>query len=252
MKRPKRYSDQSGRKPLPSPGRPPVAGRKERERFWAAIARGLSSEDAGAAAGVPQACRSTSAIRTVRGSAPPTRTPTDCCASTSLREPTSALTGARRSPLSRLLSTRGRARASTGKPLQKHLTRYFSRPTNNSLRRPLESAFYGYASVVQGSVTPTCHEPTSECESTNLRSRMTMLLLERICLASVQSDHLRGGLWQSVDRGGGGKSAGRNNRRIMKQRPEIGNTVATVTSQTKETALDTAAKPRKILAPYWS
>lgn len=55
MQRPKRRSDQSGRKPVPSPGRPPVAGRKERERFWAAIARGLSSEDAGAAAGVPQA-----------------------------------------------------------------------------------------------------------------------------------------------------------------------------------------------------
>lgn len=55
MKRPRRGSDRSGRKSLQSPGRPPVAGRKERERFWAAIARGLSSEDAGAAAGVPQA-----------------------------------------------------------------------------------------------------------------------------------------------------------------------------------------------------
>jgi IS30 family transposase len=55
MKRAKRRSDRSGRKPLPSPGRPPVAGREERVRFWAAIARGLSSEDGGAAAGVPQA-----------------------------------------------------------------------------------------------------------------------------------------------------------------------------------------------------
>ena len=55
MKRAKRRSDRSGRKPLPSPGRPPVAGREERVRFWAAIARGWSSEDGGAAAGVPQA-----------------------------------------------------------------------------------------------------------------------------------------------------------------------------------------------------
>ena len=51
----KRRSGRSGRKPLPSPGRPPVAGRDERRQFWAAIAAGLSSEDAGAAAGVPEA-----------------------------------------------------------------------------------------------------------------------------------------------------------------------------------------------------
>jgi hypothetical protein len=51
----KRRSDRSGREPLPSPGRPPVAGRDERRQVWAAIAAGLSSEDAGAAAGVPQA-----------------------------------------------------------------------------------------------------------------------------------------------------------------------------------------------------
>src|SRR4051812_29118795 len=51
----KRRSDRSRRAPLPSPSRPPVAGRDERRRFWAAIATGLSSEDAAATAGVPQA-----------------------------------------------------------------------------------------------------------------------------------------------------------------------------------------------------
>src|SRR5829696_1874413 len=55
MNRRKRRSDRSGRKPLPSPGRPPVAGREERRLFWAAIAAGVSSEDAAASAGVPQA-----------------------------------------------------------------------------------------------------------------------------------------------------------------------------------------------------
>jgi hypothetical protein len=35
-----------------SPGRPPVGRREHRQRFWAAIARGLSSEEAGVAAGV--------------------------------------------------------------------------------------------------------------------------------------------------------------------------------------------------------
>ena len=35
-----------------SPGRPPVAGREEQQRFWKAIARGLSSEDAAVSCGV--------------------------------------------------------------------------------------------------------------------------------------------------------------------------------------------------------
>ena len=43
----KRRSDRSGRPPLLSPGRPSVAGRDERRRFWAAIAAGLTSEEAG-------------------------------------------------------------------------------------------------------------------------------------------------------------------------------------------------------------
>jgi IS30 family transposase len=40
---------------LRSPGRPSVAGRAERDRFWQAIATGLSSEDAAFKAGVSQA-----------------------------------------------------------------------------------------------------------------------------------------------------------------------------------------------------
>ena len=40
--------------PLPSPGRPPGAGRDERSRFWLAIASGMSSEDAALEAGVSQ------------------------------------------------------------------------------------------------------------------------------------------------------------------------------------------------------
>ena len=55
MDRRKRRSDRSDRVPLFSPGRPPVASRDQRGQFWAAIATGLSSEDAGATAGVPQA-----------------------------------------------------------------------------------------------------------------------------------------------------------------------------------------------------
>jgi IS30 family transposase len=38
-----------------SPGRPPVGRREHKQRFWAAIARGLSSEEAGSTAGVSPA-----------------------------------------------------------------------------------------------------------------------------------------------------------------------------------------------------
>ena len=51
----KRRSNRSGRAPLPSPGRPSLAGRDDRRRFWAGIKKGLSSEDAAIKAGVSQA-----------------------------------------------------------------------------------------------------------------------------------------------------------------------------------------------------
>src|ERR1700733_9103245 len=50
----KRRSQQSGRAPLSSPGRPPAAKRSELQRFWWGIARGMPSEDAALAAGLSQ------------------------------------------------------------------------------------------------------------------------------------------------------------------------------------------------------
>jgi transposase, IS30 family len=50
-----RAADRAGRPAMRSPGRPPVGRREHRQRFWAAIARGLASEDAGVAAGVSPA-----------------------------------------------------------------------------------------------------------------------------------------------------------------------------------------------------
>jgi IS30 family transposase len=55
MARKRRRSDWAGRPALRSPGRPPVARREHRQRFWELIARGLTSEDAGVAAGVSPA-----------------------------------------------------------------------------------------------------------------------------------------------------------------------------------------------------
>ena len=47
MGRPRRRrSDQAGRSPIPSPGRPTVGRREHRQHFWEAIASGLSSEEA--------------------------------------------------------------------------------------------------------------------------------------------------------------------------------------------------------------
>src|ERR1700731_3709154 len=51
----KRRSDRSGRVRLFSPGRPPVAGREERRRFWAAIAAGTGGGEGAGGGGVPQA-----------------------------------------------------------------------------------------------------------------------------------------------------------------------------------------------------
>src|SRR5436190_22577181 len=55
MSKRKRASDRAGRPAMRSPGRPPVGRLEHRQRFWAAIARGLSSEDAAAEAGVSAA-----------------------------------------------------------------------------------------------------------------------------------------------------------------------------------------------------
>src|SRR5438445_555923 len=51
----RRQSDRALRPRMRSPGRPPVARREDRQRFWAAIAKGLTSEDAGVAAGISPA-----------------------------------------------------------------------------------------------------------------------------------------------------------------------------------------------------
>ena len=55
MGRRRRASDRAGRPVMRSPGRPPVGRLEHRQRFWVAIARGLSSEDAAAEAGVSAA-----------------------------------------------------------------------------------------------------------------------------------------------------------------------------------------------------
>src|SRR4051812_50033516 len=51
----KRRSDRAGRGILHSPGRPGVARREDRRQFWAAIAAGLTREDAARRAGVSPA-----------------------------------------------------------------------------------------------------------------------------------------------------------------------------------------------------
>src|SRR5215203_1962682 len=50
----RRRSDRALRGKLRSPGRPGVARREDRRRFWAFIAAGLSSEDAAMEVGVSQ------------------------------------------------------------------------------------------------------------------------------------------------------------------------------------------------------
>src|SRR3954447_6096828 len=86
------------------------------------------------------ACRSTSAIRTAHGNAPPTRTPTGCCASTSRKVPTSPLTKPRISLPWRPPSMHDPAKPSIGKLRPRRLTYCSRSTTNNQLRRPLDPA----------------------------------------------------------------------------------------------------------------
>ena len=51
----RRRSDRAARPAMYSPGRPSVGRREERQRFWAAIARGVSTVDAAGEAGVSEA-----------------------------------------------------------------------------------------------------------------------------------------------------------------------------------------------------
>ena len=51
----RRAADRAGRLAMRSPGRPPVGRLEDRQRFWATIACGLSSEDAAAQAGISAA-----------------------------------------------------------------------------------------------------------------------------------------------------------------------------------------------------
>jgi Helix-turn-helix domain len=62
----------TGRGLMRSPGRPPMARREHRSRFWDAIARGLSSEAAGVAAGV-SAAAGTRLFTQAGGVSPPRR-----------------------------------------------------------------------------------------------------------------------------------------------------------------------------------
>ena len=92
--------------------------------------------------GEGRAAASSSAIRTARGSAAPTRTPTDCCASTSRRAPISAHTAPTTWRPSRRRSTRGPERPSAGAHLPKPSTRSCYTYKVPALRRPVESAQY--------------------------------------------------------------------------------------------------------------
>src|SRR5580704_5258800 len=87
-----------------------------------------------------RACESISAILTAHGNGAPTRTLTDCCASTSPKEPISACTAPTRLQPWPPPSTRGPERRLIGRHPQRRLTGFSYQPTKIVLRRPLESA----------------------------------------------------------------------------------------------------------------
>src|ERR1700690_3099527 len=99
-----------------------------------------------------RACESISAILTAHGNAAPTRTPTDCCASTSPKGPISACTAPTRLQPWPPPSTRGPERRLIGRHPQRRLTGFSYQPTKIVLRRPFESA-------LQALLQPRLHSP---------------------------------------------------------------------------------------------
>src|SRR5438874_10424768 len=89
-----------------------------------------------------RACGSISAILTAPGNAAPTRTLTDCCASTFPKGPISAFTAPTKLQPWPPPSTRGPERRLIGRRPQRRLTSFSYQPTKTALRRPLESAQY--------------------------------------------------------------------------------------------------------------
>src|SRR5271154_5350409 len=94
-----------------------------------------------------RACESISAILTAHGNAAPTRTLTDCCASTSPKGPISACTAPTRLQPWPPPSTRGPERRLIGRHPQRRLTGFSYQPTKIVLRRPLESALAALVAV---------------------------------------------------------------------------------------------------------
>src|SRR4029450_12174700 len=89
-----------------------------------------------------RACGSISVILTAHGNAAPTKTLTDCCASTSPKGPISAFTAPTKLQPWPPPSTRGPERRLIGRRPQRRLTSFSYQPTKTVLRRPLESALW--------------------------------------------------------------------------------------------------------------
>src|SRR4051794_17287197 len=95
--------------------------------------------------------RSTSATPTHPGNAAPTKTPTDCCASTTPKAPTCPCTAPTTSPTSPTPSMAGHARPSASTPQPKPSPNYCQQHKQPVLQRPVESASPLDRVAVQGS-----------------------------------------------------------------------------------------------------
>src|SRR5436190_6840415 len=113
-----------------------------------------------------RACGSISAILTAPGNAAPTRTLTDCCASTFPKGPISAFTAPTKLQPWPPPSTRGPERRLIGRRPQRRLTSFSYQPTKTALRRPLESAQYAagdYRKILQAAAITPSMSRTANC-----------------------------------------------------------------------------------------
>src|SRR5262249_28789081 len=122
------------------------------------------------------ASRSTSATRRAQGSAARTRTPTDCCASTSPAAPIYPDTAPTTSRQSRRRSTAAPAKRSVGERLRKCSTYIYRKDNKTLLRRPVECGQY-VSLRFRRALPRDRHPPVDGLEGRLLRHRRRRELL---------------------------------------------------------------------------
>ena len=136
---------------------------------------------------LPQTCRSTSVIRAVPGSAVQTRTPTDCCVSTSREEPTSRVSPRATSTASPCgsINVRERPWASKRQPIN-----YERRCTDRLNSQPQPDIKRDWSAFCARKVTTKGNEWRARVPRSDLRLQLPLQLIEEAPVGALGDELL--------------------------------------------------------------